>query len=83
MNKIEEKHLEAIEGNTYTSIEGEDVKRNRDIATSCAEITKEYAEKFAEWIEDEGYTIDAYHKHVKTTFDVLWERFLNDLNEKP
>lgn len=83
MNKIEKEHLEVIKYN-FPASNSLERHGNRIAATSCAEITKEYAGKFAEWVEDEGYTIDAYDKHdVKTTFDVLWERFLNDLNEKP
>ena len=62
-------------------------------ATSCASITKEYAEKFAEWIgekrcNDDWFrydeTLKTWYIHMKghVTTSELWDLYLNDLNEK-
>lgn len=90
MNKIEEKHLEAIENVSDNSISIVSESGKKEAATSCAEITKEYAGKFSNWKAVKGWYClnygenDTIWSNGMTTkrLSELWDLFINDLNEK-
>jgi hypothetical protein len=94
MNKLEKEHFKVIDDNigAFQLCEDSDpiiISGKETAATSCASITKEYAEKFGEWIDDhlygrfKGEWTDCTGDSViaKTTSE-LWDIFLNGLNEK-
>ena len=85
MNKLEKEHLEAIGKPLYEKEYKSDTPTQDfldDAATSCASITKEYAEKFVEWISIEGHIPNRHYKGQFISTEFLWNLFLNDLNKK-
>lgn len=88
MNKLEEKHLEAIE--EFWMPHSFVRQQRKEAATTSAEITKEYAEMFDVWKDQHGWQTALNGMYYKTiqpaspekTFSELWNLFLNDLNEK-
>lgn len=80
---LQKKHLEAIKDKIW--IEGE-IEASED----CAQITKDYMKRFAEWIISDGYILQDNGRLFKETqldlskdysFDELIEIFLQTENK--
>lgn len=77
MNELEKRHLEVIKSNLSCDLTYR-LNGKEHTSSKCAEVTKEYAEKFAEWISINGHIPNRHYKGQFITTEFLWELFINE-----